>query len=651
MREQRVIAIDPAPGKLTTVFDGAAYEGLSASELRDRIDQISSLGSETLLCWDAPLTGPADPASAGMNPFDFTKRAIERFFTRQETGFKAPKGITVLGYGACPHWTISRSILGLPRVGPFDQPESKLPFHLLTGLDKKGDSRPSIVEIHPALAAWLWCRSERKSDASWIYKGNSPESKRIRAEMWEIILHRSGFDEDLSRPKTDDEFDAAVGYILGSVCQLSETRQINADAKKGPQNSFILGNSQDGCFLVPHDPELAAAWAHWNEVRQDKSDKNTLSDHKQKQRRAASNSMVRLRRGRIVGASKVKQLASAVSTTVMDTTSAAVEITKGAAKQTSDATRDAFSRASVGSRRMFASAVDLADELLATTQGLLASSLSIDINNLLQATVKGSATIYDKAMDAEYIRTHIGGGNHRMFDGGHTIIGAIREVRDASPGDTGVEEAMGFLEAMFKDLTTPKGLPLANWDKGTYDQVAGYLKSNFNIPKDWFYDINSYDAAEVLGGAIGFAAVALGWNRADTEQFSSLVGGMGLSAILGANPFLLLLTVIALARAFHKAHHGGEYVKMADGLLKGGIGSGAALVATSQVAVVGGPAGLALLAGLSAGVIVNRAGRNLSVDQFRQFVTERTTATAVEIKNLADSTAEPPEPPPQPTLA
>lgn len=162
MRVQRVIAIDPAPGKLTTVFDGAEYEGLSASELRDRIDQISSLGSDTLVCWDAPLTGPADPASAGMKPFDFTKRAIERFFSRQETGFKAPKGISVLGYGACPHWTISRSILGLPRVGPFDEPESKIPFHLLTGLDEKGDSRPSIVEIHPALAAWLWCRAGRR---------------------------------------------------------------------------------------------------------------------------------------------------------------------------------------------------------------------------------------------------------------------------------------------------------------------------------------------------------------------------------------------------------------------------------------------------------------------------------------------------------
>ena len=286
-----------------------------------------------------------------------------------------------------------------------------------------------------------------------------------------------------------------------------------------------------------------------------------------------------------------------------------------------------------------ASAVALSEELLATAQGLLASALSADLNELLQATVKGSATIYDKALDAEYLRTPIGGGNHRMFDGGHTIAGAIRAVRDASPDDTVVAEAMGFLEAMFKDLTTPKGLPIANWDKATYDRVGGYLQSNFGIPRDWFYDINSYDAADVLGGAIGFVAVTLSWNRADTEKFSNLVGGMGVSAGFGANPFLLILAVVALARAFHKAHHSKEYSDLADGLLKGGIGAGGALAAASQVAVVGGPAGLALLAGLSAGVIVSRTTRNLSVVQLHQFVTERMTATATEIRNLARADA------------
>ena len=187
----------------------------------------------------------------------------------------------------------------------------------------------------------------------------------------------------------------------------------------------------------------------------------------------------------------------------------------------------------------------------------MASALSADLNALLQDMVKGSATVYDKAMDAVYLETRIGGGNHRIFDGGHTIAGAIDAVRDASPDDTVVQEAMGFLQAMFKDMTTAKGLPLANWDPATYDQVATYLQSNFGISRDWFYDINSYDAAELLGGVVGVVATALCWNRADTEAFGKLVGGMGLSAAMSANPLLLTVTVVALAKAFPQgACHG-----------------------------------------------------------------------------------------------
>ena len=59
--------------------------------------------------------------------------------------------------------------------------------------------------------------------------------------------------------------------------------------------------------------------------------------------------------------------------------------------------------------------------------------------------VKGSPTIYDKAMDAEFIATHIGGAQHRLFDGGHTIIGAFRAGHAASPDDSIIQEAMGTL--------------------------------------------------------------------------------------------------------------------------------------------------------------------------------------------------------------
>ena len=241
-------------------------------------------------------------------------------------------------------------------------------------------------------------------------------------------------------------------------------------------------------------------------------------------------------------------------------------------------------------------------------------------------------------MDARYITEHIGGGNHRMFDGGHTLDGAWEAVRGASEDDNIIHEAWGFLQGLLRDGTTSKGLPFANWDKATYDQVSGWLDANFNIPKDWFYDLNSYDAAELLGSAVGIVAVALNWNRADTEQFSRMAGSMGLASIVSANPLLMIVTVVSLAKAFHRARETGEYAEFVDGQLKGAAGTGATLAAVSLMGVVGGPAGGALLAGLVAGVLVNKATKNVSFTQIGQFMAQEATETASELKSRLSRT-------------
>ncbi len=114
----------------------------------------------------------------------------------------------------------------------------------------------------------------------------------------------------------------------------------------------------------------------------------------------------------------------------------------------------------VGFRRTLDATVPVADWLSATAQGLLASSLADDLNGLLQSIVKGTPTIYDKAMDAEYIATSIGGGLHRLFDGGHTIYGAFKAAHGASTEDSLLQEFFGSILGLFRDVTTPGGLPL-----------------------------------------------------------------------------------------------------------------------------------------------------------------------------------------------
>ena len=284
-------------------------------------------------------------------------------------------------------------------------------------------------------------------------------------------------------------------------------------------------------------------------------------------------------------------------------------------------------------------------QVMAAAQALLASDLSSDLNNLVAAAVKGSATIYDKAMDANYLdpllRPGLGGSYHRLFDGGHTIAGAVRAARDASPDDTIIEEALGTVQALLRDAATPRGLPLATWDKSTFDAVAGSLESTFAIPKRWFYDLNTYDAADLLGASVGVVAVVLGWNRADTETFASLTAGMGLSAAVGANPLLLVSVVVAAARAFHKARCGDDYTELVDGGFKGAVGSGATMAAVALATSAGGPAGVALLVGITAGIVANSATKNVSLTAIGRFVATRAAAMATdpateEAADLAD---------------
>ena len=250
-------------------------------------------------------------------------------------------------------------------------------------------------------------------------------------------------------------------------------------------------------------------------------------------------------------------------------------------------------------------------------QGIMASDqISRAINGWLQDLVSGSATIYDKAMDASFIETGIGGPYHRLFDGGHTLAGAFQAVRDASPDDSIFEEAVGLLQALARDATTPMGLPLVTWNEDTFNGLADTL-GNFGITRAWLNDLVSYDVVELVAGSIGILAVALNWNNDDVEEFSNIVGSMGLASIVSANPLMLIVTVAALAKAFHSARKSGDWKEFSDGLAKGGICTGAVLLTTS---LVSGPAVVVLLSGICVGILANQAAKRVSFVEIGQFM-------------------------------
>src|SRR5580693_6217162 len=128
----KVIGIDVAPSRNCYVSeDGKSAKPWKAAVLEDHLSKQQNV----LIAWDAPLTGPSDPDKPFTKKQDLSIRVIERFFRRAENkkhGLNPDKGISTLSYCGCSHWTISRALLGLPRVGPYDAKLDHLPFKLLT---------------------------------------------------------------------------------------------------------------------------------------------------------------------------------------------------------------------------------------------------------------------------------------------------------------------------------------------------------------------------------------------------------------------------------------------------------------------------------------------------------------------------------------
>jgi len=236
--KMKVIGIDPAPVKGLHVFDGHDRH-IPLPESRSFIDELKT-NWDVLVCWDAPLTGPPFSIIGGgeARGSAFSQRPIESFFSRQRTGFKTPKGISVRGYSGCPHWALSRSLIGLPKTGPYDK--DTLPFQLLSHESQRPLRGRHIVEVHPALALWLWCREGRGDRQSWDYK----RDVSVRGQLWNQLLQIPAVSEVLSStcpvaPATDDEFDARVAFALGYLWL------------HDPSSVVLLGSLDTGTFLLP----------------------------------------------------------------------------------------------------------------------------------------------------------------------------------------------------------------------------------------------------------------------------------------------------------------------------------------------------------------------------------------------------------------
>lgn len=191
-----------------------------------------------------------------------------------------------------------------------------------------------------------------------------------------------------------------------------------------------------------------------------------------------------------------------------------------------------------------------------------------------------SPTAYDAKIDEIYNQTHIGGGNHRLFDGSHTPSAMWEKVKEALPDDSRTDEIKNYFLSMFKDLQTVKGIPLTNIEnKASYDQAVQSLSGTFGISKSWFHDILTVNLSEFFSTTIGVMAFIFKWKEREKKEFTQLASALLTAAAVGANPFLFIVSLISLGSSYTKVKRKKDFQK---NFIKGTLGMGSFILAASM---------------------------------------------------------------------
>ncbi len=235
---------------------------------------------------------------------------------------------------------------------------------------------------------------------------------------------------------------------------------------------------------------------------------------------------------------------------------------------------------------------------------LLATDVAVTLDRWTRtAFASGGASPYDKALDLTYNTLKQYGGDHRIFDGSHDLVGAWKTIAEAMPEEGWLPRGEGYVSAIWKDMATPNGLPVVTWDKQAFETVAGVLNETLGLSRTWAKDMVTFTATEFTGAVLGALALVLSWNKAEIRRFSEIVAGLGLSALVGANPLMAMVTIVGLAKCFHEARHGAGFKRVLSGGGRGMVGVTALLGASRLMPA---PAWVTLMLGVVSYLVAAR---------------------------------------------
>jgi len=205
-------------------------------------------------------------------------------------------------------------------------------------------------------------------------------------------------------------------------------------------------------------------------------------------------------------------------------------------------------------------------------------------------------TIASKAMDAEYLRSHVGGSWHRLYDGGHTLTGSWKAIAQALPDADILDRVGTWANEYWKDLITTRGMPVVMLDHNKH--VDEYLKH-----------LDCVNVAQLIGGEVSGVSIYFNWN--DPAKLVASAAAMDCSGLAYANVVAPLVSVIALGRAYFllKGEEQESLQTLVSPALRGLSRSGSTIL---LIAVVPGGFLLHLSCGLVVGLAHNYAWDKVS---------------------------------------
>ena len=259
--------------------------------------------------------------------------------------------------------------------------------------------------------------------------------------------------------------------------------------------------------------------------------------------------------------------------------------------------------------------------------GLLAVPYGKQLEKFFSKIIDETPTVYDKAIDKFYNETGIASYLHRLFDHSHSPIMMWEKVTETLPNDSNLDELKNYFISMAKDLQTPMGIPLHNIEnKEAYDLLVSKISSTFFIKKQWLYDFQSVDILEVFSSTIGVVALFFGWKNKDKEEFAELCASLGLAGAVGANPFLLIIALISLAKAFTQNKNKNKFKR---GSLRGFVGMGSFIMTAS---LFSSPI-LGVIIGLIVAISVKKSLKKIEFQEIYDWFKENIKKYAETISN------------------